>query len=320
MRRIIFSLTKYTLIFLIFLGCSEQRFEFEKDSTSITTPLVEEVEKDPLTVSNFHDFLKIEVTEMTDVPERYLVNFVWKKPSEPLRIEIVVKKSQESQKETITIDPSLISFSHPVSHNQTINYEFYIFKNNSPFRNVFKKTVEIPKDYVVREDNKNLKEDLLMRVNRFFLSKEITLTTNGHDLAIYANKFFSNDGIIQTFPKNSYSQNGPGSDGKSGGYIQINSPRAFGDITIRMCGENGADGNMTINHGGNGGDAGTLVFEIDEMGETQKIFHSPGIESCYGSGGYGRSDYGKNGDGAKICGGMATKWRCLKKYPLDSLR
>ncbi len=101
-------------------------------------------------------------------------------------------------------------------------------------------------------------------MNRFFLSKDAPLTTNGHDLEIVANLFSAEGGVIQTF--SSGSKANLDTDGASGGNLTIKSETARGDLKIYMRGQNGGDGSKGPAHqsraqDGAGAGAGHLFCE-----------------------------------------------------------
>ncbi len=252
-----------------------------EDPSSVTAKnILMPEDPSPVTVENFKDFLHVKV-EPTVFAERYLIEFSWKKPSEILKIIVKFKKSFYNEEEFITINNNdRTSFSNEVPHNQSINYEFKVLKKGTNIEKSFTKLIDVPKDYVVQNNNNSLKEDLTLNVNRFFLPNGMTLLTNGHNLHIISKSFISDGGIIETFKENSYSptlekpvdisrsdwlpenvgmkskelcSSGKGFDeygkedcssgkAKSGGKIQITTEKAFGKVIIFMRGENGAEG------------------------------------------------------------------------------
>lgn len=214
--------------------------EFEpKESENRTEETNSSVSERRLTASEFIEQVKVEV-QPTAKPEKYMVYFSWPKliDSQKLRIRI-------EQVLSIT-KPEQVTFSHEVNHNQTLTYNFDLIGSDNLTEKSFSKLVKIPRDFVVRPGQDNILESSKIVVNRFFISKDNPLTTNGHDLEIVTNLFSSEGGIIQTFPAGSKAN--LDMDGSSGGNLVLKSETARGDLKVFMRGQNGGDGSKGPAH------------------------------------------------------------------------
>jgi hypothetical protein len=72
-------------------------------------------------------------------------------------------------------------------------------------------------------------------VNRLFLTKGSQLETLGLNITIAVNEIISDDGIIESFPRNKEAS--AGQSGQSGGFLQIQAKRGSGKLHIFARGE-----------------------------------------------------------------------------------
>ena len=62
--------------------------------------------------------------------------------------------------------PTQTHFTMPLSHNQIFKVVFDIFSEDRTLEESFSKTLLIPRDFVVTQNNHELKEDLKLEVER----------------------------------------------------------------------------------------------------------------------------------------------------------
>lgn len=188
---------------------------------------------DHIQAAQLQDYVTVQV-QPTTKPERYMVYFGWPRIEDQKRIRI--RKDQV----LATVLPNQTTFSHEVDHNQTITYSFDITDTSSRVEKSFSKQVIIPRDFVVRAGQSEFTENTKLSVNRFFLSSEKSLQTNGFDVEIISSELVANKGVIETFSEDSKATQG--NNGHSAGNLKIKAKTASGDLKIYMRGQHGGDG------------------------------------------------------------------------------
>lgn len=182
--------------------------------------------------NNFSEFVNIRVQPTTE-PEKYVVYFGWPKISDPRRVRIRMEQT------LAVVESNQTTFSHEVSHNQTLTYTFDILSSDNKIEKSFSKLVKIPRDFVVRKDQSEFTENTTLSVNRVFLG-DVPLRTNGFDVEIQTSELISKKGIIETFPEGQKAN--LNIDGRNGGNLIINATSAHGSLKVFMRGEHGGDG------------------------------------------------------------------------------
>lgn len=232
-----FVLLKVLLCLFSATGCNPE-FEPKKSEDRNETLNSSDGER-LLSVAEFIENVNVEV-QPTTKPEKYMVYFSWPKLLESqklrIRIEQVLSITKSEQ----------VTFSHEVNHNQILTYNFDLIGADNLTEKSFSKIVKIPRDFVVRAGQDSIAENSKLVVNRFFITKDVPLTTNGHDFEIVANLISAEGGVIQTFPLGSKANLDV--DGASGGNLIIKSESARGNLKIYMRGQNGGDGSKGPAH------------------------------------------------------------------------
>lgn len=134
-------------------------------------------------------------------------------------------------------------------------------------------TATVPLDLVWDSDI-NLTEDKTFQNERIFISNNIKITTNGHNLTIDAGLFSVDHGLIQTFPENMPPATWA-TKGIDGGLITIHAKQATGILKVLLRGQAGGPGkngqiilfnpsNCKGGPGANGGASGSLSVEIED--------------------------------------------------------
>lgn len=205
------------------IGCAEFKDEKKED---------QDLANMRVSAQNLSDFVKIGVQPTTE-PEKYMVYFGWPKISDPRRVRIRMEQA------LAVVESNQTTFSHEVSHNQTLTYTFDVLSSDNKIEKSFSKLVKIPRDFVVRKGQAEFLENTTLSVNRVFL-EDTSLETNGFNIEIQTNELIANKGIIETFPEGLKAK--PNIDGRDGGNLIINANSAHGSLKIYMRGEHGGDG------------------------------------------------------------------------------
>ena len=234
------------LLALTYMGCD--RMEFGKTPSPVANnPYGIPANATRVKAESLNDELKIKVVG-TD-PKKYAIQFSWPylEDNKFLRIRLGNVLAE--------VLPSQTFFTHVLSHNQTVTFSFDILDMNRKLERTINKTVVIPTDYVVSEENVKIVTDTKIEVNRFYLNPDLPFTINTLTVSIVANEFHAEKGIIQTFPENvlvhdqksnTDEQRPPTADdfkpGRAGGNISITATKLFGRMKVYMRGENGGPG------------------------------------------------------------------------------
>lgn len=188
---------------------------------------------DTVSSQSLDQFVQVRV-QPTSKPEKYMVYFSWPRIEDGKFVRVRLDKT------LIVVNPNQTDFNHEVFHDQTLTYTFEILDNASKIEKSFPKQIKIPRDFVVREGQSSFNEDTRLTVNRFFLTNDTVLSTNGFNIELVANELHSKDGVIETFAENTKAPTN--TDGKSGGSLKLNALMATGDLKIYMRGQHGGDG------------------------------------------------------------------------------
>lgn len=222
-----FAVMAVLCLFLI-NGCAE----IENESTSNDVGK-ENLTQDRVSAQNLSDYVQAQV-QATTKPEKYMVYFAWPKIEDGKRIRIRQEQMQ------LIVQPVQTTFSHEVTHNQTITYTFDVLDSYSKVESTFSKQVKIPRDFVVRAGQSEFIEDQKLNIKRLFISSDVSLRTNGHNIEIITDELIADKGIIETFLEGTKAANSI--DGKNAGELIIKSKSAMGQLKIIMRGEHGGDG------------------------------------------------------------------------------
>ncbi len=179
------------------------------------------------------NYIQVKV-EPTSKPEVYAVYFSWPKIEEDKRVRIRLTEV------LALVGPNQTTFSHEVSHDQTLTYVFDILGSANKVEKSYSKLVKVPLDLVFNNQTRELSEDLKLTARRaFFLSKS-PLITNGFKVELTVDELISDSGEIQTFVEGLKA--GPGKAGRTAGDITIKAKSAAGKLRIINRGQSGGDG------------------------------------------------------------------------------
>jgi len=158
-------------------------------------------------------------------------------------------------------------------------------------------SVDVPKDFLVKETTTIQKEDLPYwnHIRDLTILPGQILVTNGFDLNLHVRHLNAQSGSIQTFLNGTTAA--AGTAGRSAGEFHLVVDSGEGSLAIIMRGENGGPGALGATgipfHGGgpggigaDGGDSGTLHLRVP-TGLKVEAFHSPGKGGLGGEGGRG---------------------------------
>lgn len=173
-------------------------------------------------------------TQGSPTPEKYFVYITWPSVSPDKRIRIKLGQPLSE------VGANQSQFSHQTSHDQLLTYSFDILNARGSLESSFSKQVRIPKDWLVTQENSNLKHSTKVKVARVYLNSSSPIITNGYDLEIDTSELISDDGRIETFPLDSRAP--ANTPGRHGGNIKIKADLAIGKMNVTMRGENGGDG------------------------------------------------------------------------------
>lgn len=241
-------------LFLI-LGCAQ----FENENAPTNGAAKQSNVSELVTAENLSDFIRIEVQPTTKA-EKYMVYFGWPKLSESARVRIRMEQT------LAVVEYAQTTFSHEVTHNQTLTYTFDVLGADSKIQKSFSKQVKVPRDFVVREGQNQFSEDTRLQVNRIFMAGT-PLRTNGFNVEIFSNELIADKGIIETFPEGTKAP--ANQDGRGAGVLTLNIGTASGSLKVFMRGEHGGDGTKGPSYGGrapDGGGAGDGSVECDCVG------------------------------------------------------
>ena len=278
---------------LAVIGCAE--FKDEKTEN-------QDQENMRVSSQNISDFVKIGVQPTTE-PEKYIVYFGWPKISDPRRVRIRMEQT------LAVVESNQTTFSHEVSHNQTLTYSFDILSGDNKIEKSFSKLVKIPRDFVVRKDQSEFLENTTLSVNRVFFD-EVPLRTSGFNIEIQTNELIANKGIIETFTDGIKAK--LNAEGRGGGNLIINANSAHGSLKVYMRGEHGGDGEKgpAFPNRANGGSAagdGSLFCDCVGRNCMGPVSTEPQIQahvcSCESTG----RDAGNGTNGAKGNKGFSAR-------------
>lgn len=236
-----------TLFLLLLVGCEQLEIASDKESDAGTDAFqkARRIES-----SYLEDNMKIDVRGTADA-EKYSVQFTWPylQDGKILRIRLGSVLSEVQPKQTY--------YTHILSHAQTVTYSFDVLDSSRKLERSFTKSVLIPRDFVVRQENHNITTKTRIEVNRLYLSDKYPLTINENTVDIVATELHAEKGFIQAFPErvtvtevidgrevtNELPPTAPIiKKGLSGGNISISAKKLFGKLRIEMRGQNGGEG------------------------------------------------------------------------------
>jgi hypothetical protein len=166
-----------------------------------------------------------------NVPNQYQIYISWPKELKSVFIE-------DFGRNVFVANQVQRDFLYTLRDNTS--YSLRVFQNtDTGARLVGEYKGRMPNDYVF-STNVNLERDLTVDVHRVFFTNEAKVQTNGFKLNIKADKVYSENAEIFSFPRGQKAE--LMMKGRNGGSLKLVSTEASGTLRITMRGEHGGDG------------------------------------------------------------------------------
>lgn len=166
----------------------------------------------------------------SEIPHQYQMLVTWPNDIQKVYVEKDGKRVFETDTER--------KFTLPLKDNSKYVVRVFSADNDKPVL-IGETQGQTPLDYTFSNPTE-LKENVSINANRVFLNHQTKIQTNGFNLTIQANKIYSDETEIISFPEGSKAaleQNG-----LPGGLVQITSNYATGNLKITLRGQDGGDG------------------------------------------------------------------------------
>lgn len=206
------------------LGCNAKKELIEVPHKEPATPTTVSV---PATTKS-NAGVKFQLNE-PNFPNQYQIWITWPKEYKSIAIEdgsAVIFQSNPGQRE----------FSYTLRDNTSYSLRVFLLSDDGA-RVVGEYKGRTPKD-VVFSGHVMLEKELNLDIHRLFFASGAKVQTNGFNVKIKANKVFSENAEIFTFPRGQKAV----LTGKNGGNLNLVANEASGNLRIAMRGENGGDG------------------------------------------------------------------------------
>ena len=177
----------------------------------------------------------------------YDINFKWNPFQIPKKLRI------REAKRVVETATNTAYFKYTTNHDQTLIFTFEILNEENNLEHVFTKTVTVPKDFVVDQNNRSLtpseitEKGHVFRYNRVFLSEEYSLLFDQAVNFIEINHLYTVDktiNVIENVDTNNISDYRalPETHGKNGNTLYLVINNLYGRIMIVNRGQNGGHG------------------------------------------------------------------------------
>ena len=268
------SLKNITILLISILaitGCQKGLFDESPSDESFHNNLNVEVRENPADKNppqysmTYGEFEKSFVAEVVpgDKAFVYDINFKWNPFQIPKKLRI------REAKRVVETATNTAYFKYTTNHDQTLIFTFEILNEENNLEHVFTKTVTVPKDFVVDQNNRSLipseitEKGHVFRYNRVFLSEEYSLLFDQAVNFIEINHLYTVDKTINVI-ENVDTQNIPDyralpeQHGLNGNTLYLVINNLYGRIMIINRGQNGGhgiNGQAFTSRAGNGADA-----------------------------------------------------------------
>lgn len=202
------------------VGCGD----IQQETNTQNTPVVEKS-----THSQADGNAKFSLQEL-DIPHQYQILVSW--PAEVTKVVI-----EDSGKRIFDSD-SVRQYTHPIKDNTKFNFRVFSYDGDKPVL-IGEYVGLTPRDYSI-EASTDLKQDLVIEASRVFFTNESKIQTNGYNLTVKADKFYSDNAEIYSFMIGAKAP--LETDGAPGGAVEIKAKEAIGHLRVNLRGQNGGDG------------------------------------------------------------------------------